>query len=60
MSEGIIIALIGLGATIAAALIGLLVKTNVTKKKSVIKQNQEGKNNTQIGIQINKGDGTDV
>lgn len=59
MSEEMIIALIGLGATLGAALIGLFVKTTVSKKKTVIKQNQSGKNNTQIGIQIDKGDGTD-
>ncbi len=59
MSEEMIIALIGLGATLGAALIGLFVKTTISKKKTVIKQNQSGKNNTQIGIQVNKGDDTD-
>ena len=57
------IALIGAGATILAALIGLFIrsvyKKNVSKKRININQNQRGNNNTQIGIQINKGDDTD-
>ena len=49
MSEGIIIALIAAGATILAAFIGLFAKS-ISKKKTVINQNQKGDNNTQIGI----------
>ena len=55
MSEAIIIALIGGGATVIAASIGLI--ANAIKKKSVsndysVKQKQKGDNNTQIGNQI--------
>ena len=55
MSEAIIIALIGGGATVIAASIGLI--ANAIKKKSVsndysVKQQQKGNNNTQIGNQI--------
>lgn len=51
MDKEIIIALISAAAVIIAAIIGVWVK----KEKTInIKQKASGKNNTQIGIQINK------
>lgn len=55
MSEGIVVALIGAGAVVIAALIGLIAKAT-SKTKTQIKQKQKGNGNTQIGIQNNKGD----
>lgn len=57
MSEGIIIAIIGAGATIGAAVIAKTVtskkNTGNTERSISIKQKQKGNNNTQIGIQNN-------
>ena len=51
MDKEIIIALIGAAAVIIAAIIGVWGKK---EKTTNIKQKASGKNNTQIGIQINK------
>lgn len=51
MDKEIIIALIGAAAAIIAAIIGVWGKK---EKTTNIKQKASGKNNTQIGIQINK------
>ena len=51
MDKEIIIALIGAAAVIIAAIIGVWGKK---EKMTNIKQKASGKNNTQIGIQINK------
>lgn len=51
MDKEIIIALIGAAAAIIAAIIGVWGKK---EKITNIKQKASGKNNTQIGIQINK------
>ena len=51
MDKEIIIALIGAAAVIIAAIIGIWGKK---EKSTNIKQKSSGKNNTQIGIQINK------
>ena len=51
MDKEIIIALIGAAAVIIAAIIGVWGKK---EKTTNIKQKSSGKNNTQIGIQINK------
>lgn len=56
MSENIIVALIGAGAVIIAAiitLIGNLKKKNVSEKRTKIKQSAKGNSNVQIGIQNN-------
>lgn len=58
MDKEIIIALIGAAAIIIAAIIGVWGKK---EKTTNIKQKASGKNNTQIGIQINKKESdTDV
>lgn len=57
MRENIIVALIGAGAVIIAAIVSLL--GNLSKKKSlsgektIIKQSVKGNSNVQIGIQNN-------
>ena len=51
MDKEIIIALIGAAAVIIAAIIGVWGKK---EKTTNIKQKASGKNNTQIGIEINK------
>ena len=51
MDKEIIIALIGAAAVIIASIIGVWGKK---EKTTNIKQKASGKNNTQIGIQINK------
>lgn len=51
MDKEIFIALIGAAAVIIAAIIGVWGKK---EKTTNIKQKASGKNNTQIGIQINK------
>ena len=51
MDKEIIIALIGAAAVIIAAIIGVWGKK---EKTTNIKQKASGKNNTQIGVQINK------
>lgn len=51
MNTEIIVALIGAVAVVIAALIGVWGKK---EKTTNIKQKASGKNNTQIGIQINK------
>ena len=51
MDKEIIIALIGAAAIIIAAIIGVWGKK---EKTTNIKQKASGKNNTQLGIQINK------
>lgn len=53
MTEGIWIALIGAGGVIIAAIIGLLRKSEVTKRM-IIKQKAKGNDIAQIGIQIDK------
>ena len=51
METEIIVALIGAAAVVIAAIIGVWGKK---EKNTNIKQRASGKNNTQIGIQINK------
>ena len=63
MTETIIVALITAGAAVVVAIINKIgdkKKTTGTKsdgRKTVINQNANGDNATQIGIQINKGVG---
>ena len=52
MSEGIIIALIGGGATIIASLIAVVFKKKSVSNDYSVKQKQKGDNNIQIGNQI--------
>ena len=52
MSEAIIVAIIGAAAVIIAAIIGLLKKIN--GNKTIIRQQANGKNIQQIGLQIEK------
>lgn len=55
MDTEIIVAIIGAAAVIVAAIIGIWNKKEKTSNKNIhIKQKTSGKNNTQIGIQINK------
>jgi len=63
MSEGILIALIGAGAVIIAAVIGLIGKniTNSSNRNVKIKQSSKGNTVTQVGIQnITKKDKDEV
>ena len=52
MSDTIIAAIIGAGAVIFAAVIGLIAKS-ISKNKTIVKQVQKGNNNKQVGV-INK------
>ena len=51
MDTQIVVALIGAAAVVIAAIIGVFGKKD---KTTVIKQRSFGKNNSQVGIQINK------
>lgn len=64
MSEGIIIAIIGAGATIGAAIIAKIAtskkNTGNAENSISIKQKQKGNNNTQIGTQNNNYNTTTI
>lgn len=51
MDTQIVVALIGAAAAVVAAIIGIWSKK---EKNTIIKQKAFGKNNSQVGIQINK------
>lgn len=51
MDTQIVVALIGAAAVVIAAIIGVFGKKD---KTTIIKQRSFGKNNSQVGIQINK------
>lgn len=55
MDTEIIVAIIGAGGAIVAAIIGIWHKKGKSSNKEIfIKQKASGENNSQIGIQINK------
>lgn len=63
LSEAILIALIGAGGAIIAAIITAVVGKNIEKRKrTIIRQKSKGNNNTQIGVQIiqNHGGSNDI
>lgn len=62
MSEDILIAFIGAGAVIIAAIITAISKDTTKSKKSVIRQKSKGNSNTLIGLQItqNQGENNDI
>lgn len=62
MSEGILVASIGAGAVIIAAIITAIGKDATKSKKAAIKQKAKGNNNTLIGLQItqNQGENNDI
>ena len=62
LSEGILVASIGAGAVIIAAIFTAIGKDATKSKKAAIKQKAKGNNNTLIGLQItqNQGENNDI